>query len=135
MVFSALGSIGHRCDLGGDPSLLFHPWDCGYFFKARFQQKQARNSKPLEISQTKRGLFNFQYLRLRRKLPYFRDALKSNDNGRSASQSIFVEAPPTHHHPTHKDSDSHFFSSNALITETRMLTFPKKRLNYWSKKQ
>ncbi len=57
-----------------------------------------------------------------RKHPYFRDALKSNDNSRSSSQSIFVEDPPTRHHPTHKDSDSLFFVSNALITEIRMLT-------------
>jgi hypothetical protein len=53
--------------------------------------------------------------------PYFRDALKSNDNCRSSSQSIFVEEPPPHHHPTHKDSDSLFFPSNVLITQTRML--------------
>jgi len=56
------------------------------------------------------------------KHPYFRDALKSNDISRSSSQSIFVEDPPTHRHPTHKDSDSLFFMSNALITEIRMLT-------------
>jgi hypothetical protein len=46
----------------------------------------------------------------------------SNDNSRSSSQSIFVEAPTTHHHPTHKDSDSLLFASNALITEIRVLT-------------
>jgi hypothetical protein len=56
-----------------------------------------------------------------RKHPYFRDVLKSNDNSRSSSQSIFVEDPPTHYHPTHKDSDSLFFASNALLTEIRML--------------
>jgi len=42
------------------------------------------------------------------KHPYFRDALKSNDNSRSSSQSIFVEDLPTRHHPTHKDSNSLF---------------------------
>ncbi len=56
------------------------------------------------------------------KHPYFGDALKSNDNSRRSSQSIFVNDPPTHHHPTHKDSDSLFFTSNALIMEIRMLT-------------
>ncbi len=57
-----------------------------------------------------------------RKHPYFCDALKPNDNNRSEAQSIFVEDPPTPLHPTYKDSDSLFFASNALITETRMLT-------------
>jgi len=65
---------------------------------------------------------------IRGKYPYFRDALKSNDNSRSSSQSIFVEDPPTHHHPTHKDSDSLFFPSNALIMETRMLTYSREEL-------
>jgi hypothetical protein len=54
------------------------------------------------------------------KHPYFRDALISNETSRSSSQSIFVEDPPTHHHPTHKDIDSLFFTSNALITEIWM---------------
>jgi hypothetical protein len=60
-----------------------------------------------------------------RKFPYFCDALKSNDNSRSSSQSISVEDLPTHYHPTHKDSDSLFFASNALITEIRMLPYAK----------
>lgn len=30
-----LGAIGHRFDLGSDPSLLFHSRDCGYFHTAR----------------------------------------------------------------------------------------------------
>jgi hypothetical protein len=37
--------------------------------------------------------------------------------------SPYSSKPPTHHHPTHKDSDLLFFSFNALITEIRMLTF------------
>jgi hypothetical protein len=61
-------------------------------------------------------------LRSKGKHPYFSDALKLNDNSRSSSQSIFVKDAPTHHHPTHKDSDSLFFASNALIKEIRMLT-------------
>jgi len=59
---------------------------------------------------------------------YFRDTLKSNDNSRSSSQSIFVEDPPTRHHSTHKDIDSLFFTSNALITEIRMLILDCKFL-------
>ncbi len=31
------------------------------------------------------------------------------------------KTPPTHHHTTHKDSDSLLFPPNAFITETRML--------------
>jgi hypothetical protein len=65
-------------------------------------------------------------MNLRGKHPYFRGALKSNDNSRSSSQSIFVEDHP--HHPTHKDSDSLFFASNALITEIRVLAFERMNL-------
>ncbi len=52
----------------------------------------------------------------------FPDGPKSNAKSISSSQFLFVEDPPTHHHPTHKDSDSLFFPSNALITIIRMIT-------------
>ncbi len=63
-----------------------------------------------------------------RKHPYFRDALKSNDNSRSSLQSIFVEDPPTIR--LNKDSGSLFFASNALITEIRMLLVQSLRSLY-----
>ncbi len=56
-----------------------------------------------------RNLEKYQMLKKQSVHPYFHDALRSNDNGRSSSQSLFVEDPPTLHHPTHKDSDSLFF--------------------------
>jgi len=55
------------------------------------------------------------------KPPYFRDAIKPNDNNQSSSLSIFVEDPPTRLHPTHMDSASLFFPSHVLITGTWML--------------
>jgi hypothetical protein len=57
------------------------------------------------------------------KHPCFCDAVKSNNSSRNSSLSLFVEDPPTLLHPTHKDSDSLFFRSNPLITETGRLTY------------
>jgi hypothetical protein len=47
------------------------------------------------------------------------DIIKSKNNSRSSSQSIFVEDPPTHHHTTHKDSDFLFFPSSPLIIKNK----------------
>jgi hypothetical protein len=47
------------------------------------------------------------------------DIIKSINNGRSSSQSIFVKDPSTHHHTTHKDSDFIFFPSSPLITKNK----------------
>ncbi len=40
----------------------------------------------------------------------------------NSSALAISNPPPPHNHPTHKDSDSLFFASNARITEIRMLT-------------
>ena len=60
------------------------------------------------------------------KRPYFRDAIKSKANSRSSSQSIFVEDPPTHHHPTHTDSDSLSLSVLRALSRKRGFFYIKK---------